>query len=68
MRPARGWSWEGSGREGVERKEETSWAVVGSKGWKVVEEAEGSWRVSVESEGFRLPVRVPQKDMAIKRY
>ncbi len=52
----------------MDRKEETSWAVVGSKGWKVVEEAEGSWRVSVESEGFRLPVRVPQKDMAIKRY
>jgi len=52
----------------VERKEETSWAVVGSKGWKVVVVA-GSWRVSEEEEeagesvGRRLPVRVSQMDM-----
>lgn len=51
----------------MERKEETSWAVVGSKGWKVVVVA-GSWRVSEEEEaggsvGRRLPVRVSQMDM-----
>ena len=50
----------------MERKEETSWAVFGSKGWKVVEGAE-SWRASEEeeeeSEGFRLPVSVPQNDI-----
>lgn len=57
----------------MERKEETSWAVVGSKGWKVVDVA-GSWRVpeeevegGEESEGRRLPVRVPQKDMVSRR-
>ncbi len=52
----------------MERKEETSWAVVGSKGWKAVVVA-GSWRVSEEEEeagesvGRRLPVRVSQMDM-----
>lgn len=51
----------------MERKEETSWAVVGSKGWKVVVVA-GSWTVSEEAGGWesvgrRLPVRVSQMDM-----
>lgn len=31
LRPARGCSWDGSGREAVSRNEETSWAVEGSK-------------------------------------
>lgn len=36
MRPARGWSAEGSGRVVLPRKEDTSAAVEGSKGegWK----------------------------------
>ena len=38
MRPARGWSWDGSGRATLSRNEETSCAEVGSKavGWKGV--------------------------------
>lgn len=68
MRPARGCSCDGSER-GVLRKEETSWAVVGSKvefgvgslswevelGWSEEEEEDG--------EGFLVPVRVPQRDI-----
>lgn len=75
FRPASGWSWEGSGREGPVRKEETSWAVEGSKGvgWKV---SAGSWRKAEdddeedeeeedEDEGFR-PVRESQIDMFVR--
>lgn len=73
FRPARGWSWEGSGREAAPRKSWTSGAVVdGLKAvdWKVEVEA-GSWRVSLfvgEAEEEEvllvfLPVRVPQIDM-----
>ena len=75
LRPARGWSWDGSGREAAPRKSWTSGAVVdGLKAvdWKVEVEA-GSRRVSLfvgeaeEEEALVfLPVRVPQIDMVIK--
>lgn len=58
-------------------KEETSWAVVGSKGVDVKEvvgavsrelgseEEEGVEGLADEDDGF-LPVRVPQRDMMAK--
>ena len=77
MRPARGWSWEGSDKEEFPRKEDTSWAVEGSKvsGWKEVlevgsakgesEEDEDAGEAEEEElgEGF-FPVRVPQSDIS----
>lgn len=76
LRPARGWSCEGSGRDAAPRKSCTSGAdVSGLKAvdWKVEVEA-GSRRVSLfvgEAEGGEdevfLPVRVPQIDILVVR-
>ena len=78
MRPARGWSCEGSGRAASPRKEETSAALLGSKAvvWKG--EGDGSWEVGecdeLEEDEVEddcdcdcfWPVRVPQSDILVE--
>ncbi len=78
MRPARGCSCDGSGREGPVRKEETSCAVDGSKGvgrkvsagsWRSddeEDEEDGDEDEDEEEEDFR-PVRESQIDILVSR-
>lgn len=71
FRPARGWSCDGSGSEGPVRKDETSCAVVGSKGvgrkgspgsWRRAEDDDDDEDEEEEEEDFR-PVRESQIDI-----
>lgn len=77
MSPARGWSNDGSGNEGADRNDETSWAVEGSKeDWKLsvgsrneesVLDEEYAEVEDDDAEGLR-PVSASQKDMMIHEW
>lgn len=62
MRPASGCSCEGSGSDSGERKEDTSAAVVGSKGSGSKSVEEGEEEEDEEGGEERRPVRVSQND------